>query len=414
MTLETEETSTGSYAAKLNLIYNERLNPYTEVPTNAYTVSIQGVSGMINIDDVTIKENFIGKKRNIVTLDLSWTGQAGMTFTVQDVTLNYNPPNHPSDRDNLRVEDYGGNRVRKLTDYTFTIAVEGSDAGTTPMVAGNEITAEVSDNEIKVTLPNNHTVMTVTFDTPADATRQAALPITASFATAPYFVGIDLDSVLPELATAVVCLPEVVGLTGDQFLFHLDDEDTEWTQLPAPASSSSGFVCGETDAVFTYVVGAAEDPITISDPYLREMIERALEKTSGAAVFPGEMATLTSLDASSVGIRDLTGLEFATSLTTLELYDNAISDLSPLENLTRLTLLDLGQNNIRDLSPLLGLTNLTTLGLSGNDITDLAPLVANTGLGNGDEVDVTGNLLSDTSINTHIPALQARGVRIQY
>jgi hypothetical protein len=40
--------------------------------------------------------------------------------------------------------------------------------------------------------------------------------------------------------------------------------------------------------------------------------------------------------------------------------------------------------------------------------------VANTGLGNGDTVDVKINPLSDASIHTHIPALQSRGVRVTF
>ena len=70
----------------------------------------------------------------------------------------------------------------------------------------------------------------------------------------------------------------------------------------------------------------------------------------------------------------------------------------------------LGDNAISDLTPLVGLINLTELRLENNTISDIAPLVENTGLGLGNWVDVRGNPLSDTSINTHIPALQARGV----
>lgn len=59
------------------------------------------------------------------------------------------------------------------------------------------------------------------------------------------------------------------------------------------------------------------------------------------------------------------------------------------------------------------MTNLTTLWLY-NNISDLSPLVANTGLGSGDVVDVWDNPLSATSINTHIPALQERGVEVRF
>ena len=115
-----------------------------------------------------------------------------------------------------------------------------------------------------------------------------------------------------------------------------------------------------------------------------------------------------SLDHNS--IEDITPLAGLTSLTELRLEHNGISDLTALAGLTNLTGLWLGDNAISDLTPLVGLTNLTELRLENNNISDLAPLVENTGLGLGNWLDVWGNPLSDRSINTHIPALQARGV----
>jgi len=40
--------------------------------------------------------------------------------------------------------------------------------------------------------------------------------------------------------------------------------------------------------------------------------------------------------------------------------------------------------------------------------------VSNPGLSEGDEVDLSSNPLSDTSINTYIPQLEARGVNVGY
>ena len=121
MTLETEEISAGSYTGELKLIYNEKLNPVTEVPSDAYAVSIQGVQGAITIEGVRPqRENYLANDRNTVTIDLSWTGQAGATFTAQDMMLTYTPPHHESDQDNKRVEDYGGIPVGNLTNYQPT------------------------------------------------------------------------------------------------------------------------------------------------------------------------------------------------------------------------------------------------------------------------------------------------------
>ena len=174
----------------------------------------------------------------------------------------------------------------------------------------------------------------------------------------------------------------------------------------------------------------------IPDPNLRAAIEAELGKASGDTITADDMATLTQLEAEDVDIRVLTGLERATNLTELDLdnnsisdisplagltnleilwlYNNSISDISPLTGLTNLTWLDLDNNSISDISPLAGLTNLEILWLENNSISDISPLVANTGLGNGDVVGVSGNPLDSASINTHIPALQSRGVTVQF
>ena len=88
--------------------------------------------------------------------------------------------------------------------------------------------------------------------------------------------------------------------------------------------------------------------------------------------------------------------------------------MSPLGGLTNLQVLYLHRNPVSDVSALSNLTNLTELYLFKNTISDLSPLVANMGLSSGDEVDVRDNPLSATSLNTHIPALQARGVTVQF
>ena len=86
-----------------------------------------------------------------------------------------------------------------------------------------------------------------------------------------------------------------------------------------------------------------------------------------------------------------------------------------LANLTNLIHLGLSQqHNFRHICIGLALTNLTHLNLDNNCLSDLSPLVANTGFGNGTEVDVRKNPLSAESLNTHIPVLQSRGVDVQF
>ena len=206
---------------------------------------------------------------------------------------------------------------------------------------------------------------------------------------------------------------------------------------------------------------AGSTPVVIPDANLRAVIADSLGKASDETITATEMATLTGFEALNKDIRDLTGLEFATNLTWLDLghetvnsmivggnsisdisplsnltnlrwlnlSSNSISDISPLSNLTNLTELYLSSNPISDISPLSNLTNLHTLFLQGNSISDISPLSNLTNLQdlqlNSNSIsdispllNLTGliwlgldwNPLSTTSINTHIPVFQARGV----
>ena len=140
-----------------------------------------------------------------------------------------------------------------------------------------------------------------------------------------------------------------------------------------------------------------------------------LGKNSIADISP--LAGLTQLEGLELNynlIVDISPLAGLTQLEVLILNRNSIVDISPLAGLTQLAYLYLSGNSIVDISPLAGLTQLTYLYLQANSIVDLSPLVANTGLRNGDTVDVKVNPLSDASINTHIPALQSRGVTVEF
>ncbi|MDE0467543.1 MAG: DUF5050 domain-containing protein, partial [Candidatus Poribacteria bacterium] len=134
-------------------------------------------------------------------------------------------------------------------------------------------------------------------------------------------------------------------------------------------------------------VGTTPQPtvVVIPDWNLRAEIQRAI----GNTVTTQTLLNLTTLDASDLRIANLTGLEHATNLSHLYLWGNNISDVSPLAGLTQLTDLDLYDNNISDISPLVGLTRLTDL-------------------------DLTDNPLNAAAINTHIPAIQARGTEVQF
>jgi Leucine-rich repeat (LRR) protein len=127
-----------------------------------------------------------------------------------------------------------------------------------------------------------------------------------------------------------------------------------------------------------------------------------------------ELKNLTHLDLEDNRIVDLSPLSELTSLTDVELDKNRISDISPLSNLIGLNSLELEQNEVRDIWPLSNLTNLSNINLKRNEIIDIAPLLENSGLGEGDLVNVGDNPLSEKSESVIIPELERRGVTVEW
>ena len=135
--------------------------------------------------------------------------------------------------------------------------------------------------------------------------------------------------------------------------------------------------------------------VQIPDPNLRTAIAEALDKSINAPITAEEMNGLRRLDAENRGIRDLTGIQYATNLNELFLKNNQISNLSPIANLIELRTLNFHGNSISDLSPVKGLKNLTYLRLWGNGLlSDLSPIA---GLTNLEYLRVAFSSISDLS-----------------
>ena len=102
-------------------------------------------------------------------------------------------------------------------------------------------------------------------------------------------------------------------------------------------------VVGPVDAQTERIPG---ESVYIPDVNLRAVIEEALGKAPGAPITAEEMATLVNnlhRMPEAKGIKDLTGLEFATNLLVLQLDHNKhISDLSPIAGLRDLKILGIG------------------------------------------------------------------------
>ena len=129
------------------------------------------------------------------------------------------------------------------------------------------------------------------------------------------------------------------------------------------------------------------------------------------------LTQLRTLYLSGNSLSDISALSGLTQLKDLRLHNTSLSDISALSGLTKLTWLFLGSNSLSDISALSGLTQLTGLDLGNNSISDVSPLLGldltgfpwtSTGL------YLSGNPLSYASINTHLPAMQAKGIEIAF
>ncbi|HNT88852.1 MAG TPA: leucine-rich repeat domain-containing protein, partial [Candidatus Hydrogenedentes bacterium] len=170
---------------------------------------------------------------------------------------------------------------------------------------------------------------------------------------------------------------------------------------------------------FVVAAGTAHGAdVTFTDAALEQAIRDVFNDNGWTLSTPPQDTELsrpdfTQLDASELGITDLTGIEACTSLEELNLGLNQISDLTPLSGLTALTWLDLGlganpfesdvefdpfqtgMNLVSDISPLGGLTNLEYLSLMGNDLlTDISPIASMSSLS---ELWLASNPISDFS-----------------
>ena len=159
------------------------------------------------------------------------------------------------------------------------------------------------------------------------------------------------------------------------------------------------------------------NPVNIPDEELEDGIRAELDKFEGELTCE-DLALLKTLDIefrdadySPVPISNLEGLQYAANLTKLRLASHELDDLSPLANLTDLTDLSLAGNGIDDLGSLANLTNLTNLNLNFNEITDISALVANSGLDEGDTINLFGNLLSPQA-RKDVETLRERSVTV--
>ena len=113
--------------------------------------------------------------------------------------------------------------------------------------------------------------------------------------------------------------------------------------------------------------------ITIADSNLEQVVRDKIGKQTGD-LYKNDVIGIRSLNADSMNISSLEGLQHFESLQSLYLTNNQISDLTPLANLTNLKQIGMWGNSITDISPLAGLTDLYYLSLNGNSIENIDTL----------------------------------------
>ncbi|OAS87739.1 MULTISPECIES: leucine-rich repeat domain-containing protein [Metabacillus] len=113
--------------------------------------------------------------------------------------------------------------------------------------------------------------------------------------------------------------------------------------------------------------------VTVPDSALKREIKAALQLKRDE-IYVSDMESLTTLDASYSGIKDVTGLEKAINLTKLELAGNDIKGAAALQGLTKLNYLDLTSFQGENIEFLTSLTNLKTLILAESLVNNVAPI----------------------------------------
>jgi hypothetical protein len=121
------------------------------------------------------------------------------------------------------------------------------------------------------------------------------------------------------------------------------------------------------------------------------------------------LKTLIIDDSLVTDLSPLTGLN---ELTVLRIRNSPLADISPLLQMKQLEELTLNESSISDISPLEYLVNLSYLDLSSNQISDVTPLVENTGLGDGESVDLSFNPIDCDGQADNLEALAQRSVRV--
>ena len=159
----------------------------------------------------------------------------------------------------------------------------------------------------------------------------------------------------------------------------LDDFPVTWTSNIVPLNKTGtytfqGKVEGFTQPVSLTLKVSEDAKVDFPDQNLKSVIGDKIGKDDDETIYRSDVIDISSLNARSSGIDDLTGLEYLINLKTLDLGNNSLIKVTPLTKLTHLKTLKLSNTDLQNITALKGLTSLTYLDISDNYIKDFSLL----------------------------------------
>ena len=170
----------------------------------------------------------------------------------------------------------------------------------------------------------------------------------------------------PVVITTATCdtdgQAEVLCADCDTFIRYETLTATGHTKADENASQTTCSTCGERMIDFN----STNFPDT---GFYNSLKNDRVDENNDGILTESELVQISTIDYSSSGIADATGLEHFTALQSLNLYDNPVSNV-PCENLTALTYVNLGNTDITSFDATV-YPNLTALDLTGTQISVL-------------------------------------------
>ncbi len=326
------------------------------------------------------------------TLTVTRTAGTTAAVTVDIGTLPSLPTNHQ------------GYTLVKSVDLPLTV-IGTSPTVITPTDTDTQVTGiNIPDANLRAKI---ETALSKTAGDPITATEMATLTtLTAQDASISNLTGIETATNLTTLKLGNNTISNISALSGLTSLTELQLWDNQITNLSA--------LSGLTNLIKLYLWGNNISDISHLSGLTSLTQLRLGENSVSNIAAVSSLRNLTYLSVKENAISDISAVSGLTNLTELLIGNNTISDITLVQNLTNLEWLDMPNNSISDISAVQNLTQLVELYFQNNAVSDLSPLVTNTGLGTDDEIDVRGNPLSYPSIWTHIPALQAKNVYVDF